>query len=387
MFASLRCRLTPRQTRRGAPGPFCPLELPTKPFTVPLASAMARQCTSVPTALLLLALGCLSPPSQAQGPKADPAWLRGAPSLSHTRRSRHAKPQPLRGPSLKEPKQRWSAFPDDTEHAEMLPRFPAECYLAPLEGFTLQRLGAEHDGGYITAVLRNDTYDALFSYGINDDIRFEAAFLRRYPNTTAFLFDHTINELPSLSDGEEEVLLDRMHWRQEGIDARNSPGMKTLTNQMQRSGYGPGTGQRNLFLKLDVEGAEWEALLHVPTAVLLQFKQLVIEFHTWGSHGVEVSPRARPTLQRLHRWFYIAHAHGNNYEPWESRAIPNALEVTYVRKDAVPAGAKLKLQLRQTPLPLPDLDSPNNPKEDAFPLAYWLKSGRCSEDGKWMAQH
>jgi hypothetical protein len=80
----------------------------------------------------------------------------------------------------------------------------------------------------------------------------------------------------------------------------------TLENQLARNGN---AGSR-VVVKMDVEGAEWDAFLSAPDSVLERIDQLVVEFHGTGD------VRYLAALQRLKRFFHVAHLHFNNFACW-----------------------------------------------------------------------
>ena len=90
----------------------------------------------------------------------------------------------------------------------------------------------------------------------------------------------------------------------------------TLANQISRNGD---RGKR-LIVKLDVEGAEWDALMATSDATLKRIDQLPMELH--GSHD----RRFLQVVQKLKRTFYVVNLHFNNYScstetaPFPSRA-------------------------------------------------------------------
>ncbi len=67
-------------------------------------------------------------------------------------------------------------------------------------------------------------------------------------------------------------------------------------------------------LKIDVEGAEWDALLSAPDEILEQIDQLAVEFH-WieDEHfrWVQEDKYLR-VVQRLKQFFEVGHIHFNN---------------------------------------------------------------------------
>jgi hypothetical protein len=90
----------------------------------------------------------------------------------------------------------------------------------------------------------------------------------------------------------------------------------TLANQIARNGD---NGKR-LIVKIDVEGAEWDALMATPDAVLARIDQMPMELH--GSH----EQRFLAVVRKLKRTFYVVNLHFNNYScssatrPFPSRA-------------------------------------------------------------------
>jgi len=119
----------------------------------------------------------------------------------------------------------------------------------------------------------------------------------------------------------------------------------TLANQITRNG----DASTPLVMKIDVEGAEWDAFLLAPDAALSQIDQLDVEFH----HVDE--PKYVETVRRLKRFFYVAHVHYNNFSCDPSLApFPSwAFEVLLVNKrlvtsDGAPAPAAT------------NVDAPNN---------------------------
>ena len=103
---------------------------------------------------------------------------------------------------------------------------------------------------------------------------------------------------------------------------------------------------------MDVEGAEWDALMQAPDAVLNQIDQLTIELHRVHED------RFLSVLSRVKQFFHVANLHFNNFscmngiEPFPAEVY----EVLFVNKrlavpdEAGPAGAP------------PALTPPNNPR-------------------------
>ena len=73
----------------------------------------------------------------------------------------------------------------------------------------------------------------------------------------------------------------------------------------------------DIFLKMDIEGHEFEWFDSLSAADLLKIKQLVIEIHM-TEHPAEQMQKQRRTLARLAYTHVLLHAHGNNCRnvPW-----------------------------------------------------------------------
>ncbi len=178
------------------------------------------------------------------------------------------------------------------------------------------------DGGYIMA----DDFEPggiAYSFGISNDVSWDT-IMARY-NYDIFMYDHTINKLPS--DNEN------FHYFKEGIsghDMENYP-TKSLKYFINRNGHNK---TKNLILKMDVEGAEWEFLETVDAKTLKQFDQIVFELHNIvkPSGGNKILE----SLEKLNKTHCLIHLHGNNSGvilKVGDTVFPDVLEATYVNRD------------------------------------------------------
>jgi hypothetical protein len=121
----------------------------------------------------------------------------------------------------------------------------------------------------------------------------------------------------------------------------------TLANQISKNG----DGGKRLIVKIDVEGAEWDALMATPDAVLERIDQLPMELH--GSH----ERRFLQVVRKLKRTFWVANLHFNNWScdaetaPFPSRAYQVLLVNKRIGVRDMAAGS---------PKPSP-LNAPDNP--------------------------
>jgi hypothetical protein len=76
-----------------------------------------------------------------------------------------------------------------------------------------------------------------------------------------------------------------------------------MQNQFAKNG----DASKRLVVKMDVEGAEWDSLLHAPDETLQRIDQLAIELHYINE------ARFLKVVQRLKQFFHIAYLHFNNW--------------------------------------------------------------------------
>jgi hypothetical protein len=133
-------------------------------------------------------------------------------------------------------------------------------YKSPYQKF---RVGRQYDGGYVILVLPGN-YDAFISCGINDDISFEQHVMYIYPYLTCTAFDGTIDNLPYPES--------KIRFVKKNIGSVNS---ETLTNLHEYI-----EPYNDIFLKMDIEGHEFDSLNTFSEDQFKKIKQLVIEIHT-----------------------------------------------------------------------------------------------------------
>ena len=128
------------------------------------------------------------------------------------------------------------------------------------------RVGRDNDGGYIMV----DDFDgvtAAYSLGINDDVSWDKQMAAR--NIDILQFDHTIDALPENDP--------RFHWSRTGICGvgEERDGFRSLPEIIRANGH----AERDLVLKMDIEGAEWSVFATMPLDLMARFRQIVCEFH------------------------------------------------------------------------------------------------------------
>jgi hypothetical protein len=112
----------------------------------------------------------------------------------------------------------------------------------------------------------------------------------------------------------------------------------------------------SLLLKIDIEGAEWDALDSVPVGVLRYFRQIAVEFHGFDRYrDPEWRDRATRVLHKLTAFHRLVHVHGNNFNPTFGAGtgeFPYDVEMTF----ALASAYRLSPSFESFPGPL---DRPN----------------------------
>lgn len=136
----------------------------------------------------------------------------------------------------------------------------------------------------------------------------------------------------------------------------------------------------DIFIKMDIEGFEYEYILSVEPKNMKKIKQIVFELHGINDNGfVGLNNYYIPVgddkntfyykkefLRKMSETHYLVHVHYNcgGYLTMINdndihKLIPNVLEVTYIRKDLF-----INPQLNTQKFPIENLDYPNYNRTD-----------------------
>jgi len=202
------------------------------------------------------------------------------------------------------------------------------------------RLGRNLDGGYV--VVDGYDYDLFLSAGIGGDVSFETDFVKRY-GTMGFAFDGNIKSIK---------LPEKMTFVNTNIGSYTS---KNLTNLKEYA-----EGFEDIFVKMDIEGAEWDWILSFDFSVVRQF---VFEGHN------SFQDKAVECIRKLNATHNLVHIHSNNnchrVIQIDGQVYPTLLEFTYLRRDCLVKG------YNREPLPIEGLDYPNVPSLNEYDMNVW----------------
>lgn len=208
------------------------------------------------------------------------------------------------------------------------------------------RIGSKNDGGYV--VVKVCDYDLLLSGGISNNVEFEKDFYKLNKTTPIIGFDGTIEKLPKTRVPIKFI--------KKNIGPDVTPTTTNMKNYI--------ANYQNIFLKLDIEGSEFDFLRCLGTKEMNKFKQIVIEFH-----HAHCSKECWDILKKINQTHYLVHINGNNNESililknHNNIHLPKVFECTYIRKDLYLGDLKLNTYNFPTVL-----DSPCRPSRPLIKL-------------------
>ena len=210
------------------------------------------------------------------------------------------------------------------------------------------RLGNNSDGGYVIADLininqqNNKPYDCYISCGISNEESFSRDFIKKYNmnKNNSFAFDGTITDYPYQFTNDITFIKKNIN----NFNDNNNDNLIEIINKFE-----------NIFLKMDIEGGEYNWLLNLEEENLNKFKQIVIEFHGLGTDKCDCSNESKfKCLAKLSKIFYLIHIHANNYDNIYF-GIPHVAELTFVNKKYFIS----EPNFNKLALPIKNLDYPN----------------------------
>lgn len=187
----------------------------------------------------------------------------------------------------------------------------------------LIRFGPVGDGGYL---LPDDLsgIEACFSPGVSSVSGFEKQCADYGMNV--FMADGSVS-----GPAEDH---ERFHFVKKYVGALKNENFMTIDDWVHEAVQ---SSSSDLLLQMDIEGAEYEALLRMSDSLLQRFRVLVIEFHQlnqlFDACYFKLASSAFEKLLLHHR---CVHIHPNNCSNVFSRDgldIPEIMEFTFLRKD------------------------------------------------------
>ncbi len=172
------------------------------------------------------------------------------------------------------------------------------------------RLGGPHNGGYVFADIPAIQYDVLLAGGIDRDILFEHEFVHKY-NCSCLAYDGTIDSI--------DITNSLVTFVKKNISFYNNHASTNLHEEIESN--------QSIFIKMNIEGGEYEWIESLTSEHINKMDQIVIEFH-----HVTHKPNV---LEKINQTHYLIHFHGNNCcGVIENNGIdiPTVFQCTYIHK-------------------------------------------------------
>jgi hypothetical protein len=264
----------------------------------------------------------------------------------------------------------------------------------PVELDDLIRLGRDYDGGYVLSERQIEKTNVLLSFGINDDWSFESDFEKRKP-VKIYAYDYSVSKKHKRLEIRDNfgymlgsfLVLRRSkvkeYWKKIS-DVRRT--LNLLEGYFQEE-YGryfipkylgdsdsdeyisfdsifnglPDAGSLSVFIKMDIEGAEYRTLPHL-VPYFEKINGMAIEFH-----GLDSPEMFEKTTELLLNDYYIAHIHANNAGGYIINSmLPMLLEITFIHKNILSGN----VHPSTSKYPVNGLDFPNIKTQDDMILNF-----------------
>lgn len=191
----------------------------------------------------------------------------------------------------------------------------------------LVRLGSAHDGGYVMP--DPGTGGIAYSLGIDTNVDWDLDMAAR--GFHVFQYDGSIETLPAPHADNPAFRFHRLF-----ICGRPRPesAYRTLSELIAENGHGE---ERDMILKMDIEGAEWEVLAALSRPDLTRFRQIALELHL-RAEDMGRLPAFSSLLRRLARTHQAVHVHANNNGGavrFNEEPFWYFIEVSYMRRDGL----------------------------------------------------
>ena len=218
------------------------------------------------------------------------------------------------------------------------------------EGIKKQRIGSKYDGGYIVCLDINQNYDMIISGGAGNNISFEKELISII-DQDCIIYDHTVN-------------IKNIH-NYHNLNNKKLIHSKTKLNKNNQHFFNFINTYKNIFLKLDIEGGEYELLECLTQEQIRRFKQIVIEIHRPYAYN------KFNLIKKLFTNHRLIHLHANNCCGTTNIIgieMPKIIELTLIRNDTIPSDTILIPNTANLPT---ELDFPNLRFKPEIQLDYY----------------
>lgn len=190
------------------------------------------------------------------------------------------------------------------------------------------RIGCASDGGYIVPKMVLDHCDDLLSFGLGENWSFDREWKKLKPDSKIHMYDGTVslsNMKDYLRDQYSKFFnssIDVFHYQENVGKKEINPAQTEFATTLQR------LGSEKIFLKMDIEGGEFQILEDI-LAHADFIPAMVVEIHFANYHRENF----KYTVERIKEFYELVHTHGNNHTPLGTDGSCDCYEFTFIRKD------------------------------------------------------
>ena len=208
-------------------------------------------------------------------------------------------------------------------------------YLKPKKNFYLERLGNQHDGGYLVDMNDVRNSNTLVSLGINDDWSFEKDFFLKNKNANILCFDRDTSLLFLIKIFLKKFIF--FYYYGFGNTLKSFLNIIDYIFFLKKKIYKNNITHNSLvkitknvkspiFLKIDIEGSEYRILKDI-LKIKKKISGMVIEFHDTDLFFSKIKKFLKTSKLNL------IHVHANNYGVKYNEA--NILELSFSKKGKI----------------------------------------------------
>tara|TARA_B100001057_G_scaffold178317_1_gene179117 strand:- start:672 stop:1454 length:783 start_codon:yes stop_codon:yes gene_type:complete len=243
----------------------------------------------------------------------------------------------------------------------------------------LIRIGPKSDGGYIVHKDSINLTKKIITCGLNDDWKFEKNFIKLNNHCFVEVYDHTIDKDFWYQRFKKDIIhffllkklrLSKIIKMFDYIDykiffkEKNIHFLKKVVRNSEKEDEISLTdiidNFEDIFLKIDIEGNEYEILPEV-TKHSEKIISLIVEFHDIDSNLDKIEK-----FIIENKFLKLIHIHANNYKDINTNGNPNDIELTFVNKNKI----NISNERSQKSYPIHGLDYKNLKRKKDIELKF-----------------
>ena len=204
-------------------------------------------------------------------------------------------------------------------------------------GKNLKLYGLMRDGGYIlTEDLKN--VKIAYSFGVDGEYSFDMHLADN--DIDVYMYDPFIKGLDfsqyNLNNSQDfknnaDYYQKKLHFFKIGITgSKKQNNMKTLQEILNDNGH---SNEKDMILKMDVEGSEWDSLNELSEDFLKKFKYITLELHLGNKPSeLEIKINVLKKLSKFHQVIFIRFNNAGELIEFGHNKIGSLIEISYMLK-------------------------------------------------------